>query len=65
YESDRRNSSRTAKQSHISRFMSIVAGEIYELFPTLAIYKDPPYSSGVVRSFECLGGGWQLIKDQY
>lgn len=28
-------------------------------------YEEPIFNSGVVRPFECLSGGWQLIKDQY
>ena len=28
-------------------------------------YEEPIFNSGAVRPFECLSGGWQLIKDQY
>jgi hypothetical protein len=31
----------------------------------LSPYEDPVFNSGVVRPFDCLSGGWQLIKDQY
>jgi hypothetical protein len=28
-------------------------------------YQDPDFNSGVVRPFECLGAGWNLVKDQF
>lgn len=28
-------------------------------------YEEPTFNSSSVRPFECLSGGWQLIKDQY
>ena len=34
-------------------------------YSLLSPYEDPIFNSGVVRPFECLSGGWQLIKDQY
>lgn len=34
-------------------------------YSLLSPYEDPVFNSGVVRPFECLSGGWQLIKDQY
>jgi len=34
-------------------------------YSILSPYEDPEFNSGAVRPFECLGGGWQLIKDQY
>jgi hypothetical protein len=34
-------------------------------YSLLSPYEDPIFNSGVVRPFECLSAGWQLIKDQY
>lgn len=34
-------------------------------YSLLSPYEDPVFNSGAVRPFECLSGGWQLIKDQY
>lgn len=34
-------------------------------YSLLSPYEDPIFNSGVVKPFECLSLGWQLIKDQY
>jgi hypothetical protein len=34
-------------------------------YSLLSPYQDPLFNEGAVKSFECLSGGWRLIKDQY
>jgi hypothetical protein len=34
-------------------------------YSLLSPNQDPGFNSGVVKPFECLSGGWRLVKDQY
>ncbi len=34
-------------------------------YSLLSPYEEPAFNCGVVKPFECLSAGWQLIKDQY
>jgi hypothetical protein len=34
-------------------------------YSILSPAQPPTFNSSAVRPFECLSGGWQLIKDQY